>query len=77
MTACVVKPTEPESVTPTAPRDCERVHVRQSDETARISLIVPVSLREALENLAARERRTLNAQATVLLERGLETLQAA
>lgn len=77
MTVRVVNNTQPESVTLTAPRDCERVHARLPDETSRISLIVPAALREALEALAARERRTLNAQVTVILERGLAQLGQA
>lgn len=38
---------------------------------ARLSLKVPVALRRRIEKEAKREKRTLMAQATVLLERGL------
>lgn len=39
--------------------------------SARLSLKVPVALRRRIEKEAKRQKRTLMAQATVLLERGL------
>ena len=40
---------------------------------ARISLLMPAELRDQLETLAERERRSLSSQIIVLIERGLST----
>lgn len=55
-----------------------RVSARASKDSQprRISLVVPPSLRTQIAALAKTEKRTLNAQCTVLLERGLKALAA-
>lgn len=57
-------------VTPAKRAKREKVHAEPAGQ-ARISLIVPIALREKLEEVAAVERRTLNAQATIYIERAL------
>lgn len=55
-----------------------RVSARASKEVkpTRISLVVTPSLRTQLATLAKVEKRTLNAQCTLLIERGLQAMAA-
>lgn len=46
-------------------------------ETARISLLVTKELRDELDRRAALERRSLNAQCVLLIERGMQAQQEA
>ncbi len=46
-------------------------------DIARLSLLVPKNLRSRLETLSARERRSLNQQTVMVMERGLEAIDAA
>jgi hypothetical protein len=46
-------------------------------DIARLSLLVPTNMRSRLETLCDRERRSLNQQAVMVMERGLAAIDAA
>lgn len=50
---------------------------RQDSDIARLSLLVPRSMRSRLESLSDRERRSLNQQCVLVIERGLGAIEAA
>jgi hypothetical protein len=50
---------------------------RETAPVAKISLVVPPDLRDRIDAQAKAERRSLNKQCEVLLERGLEAPIAA
>lgn len=49
----------------------------QDSDIARLSLLVPKRLRSRLEILSDRERRSLNQQCVLVIERGLGEIEAA
>lgn len=51
-------------------------HGADSD-IARLSLLVPKNVRNRLEQLSDRERRSLNQQCVLVIERGLGVIEAA
>lgn len=50
---------------------------RPDSDIARLSLLVPQKLRARLETLSDRERRSLNQQCVLVMERGLVAMEAA
>lgn len=53
-------------------RDRVAVTKRAGPERVRVSLVVPVTLKNDLQALADREMRSLNAQCELLLTKGLQ-----
>jgi hypothetical protein len=50
---------------------------RSDSDIARLSLLVPRNMRSRLESLSDRERRSLNQQCVLVMERGLTAIEAA
>jgi hypothetical protein len=54
-----------------------RATQRPDSDIARLSLLVPKNMRSRLETLSDRERRSLNQQCVLVIERGLGVIEAA
>lgn len=52
-----------------------RVRVHPDPLTVNMSISLPPDLRDTLAEMAARNRRSISAQATVLIEAGLKALE--